>query len=641
MELPEAPPMKEFKPANGNLPILKDYRGDKSNNYWQHWVKRSYDELTPATSWICANKLLDVARDLDYMDQHGLLRRTMEILNTGANIGCEGDGRLPTRKSNSELSAVYGDRVADALQSWIKEGLCFGPLTPEEMPWEEYTVNPITVKLKPNGKARVCINMSAPYRKDSDKPGTPASVNSGIDISNFPATMSSTQTFLNSLMRTGCPSELAKLDWTNAYKHVAVRMQDHPLQVFEFCGRLFGEVMLTFGCSSSAGLYDIPAKLVKELAISASGTDRRLVNQVLDNCAVCGTKGDGTVNRFYQTYRSLAKKIGVSLADESDADKAFPSSGSGKVLGISYDLENWTWHLADDKLNPLLLALDNLRKNDIIENRSAMSINGKLNHYMWLVHGGPWQRGFLLRTQRELKPPGYKVPVSNMAKEQAAWWIVNLQAGREISRIPDPRPMGNMCPILVYTDAAGGNASKIGNGIGGFCPPNNWFYMPWSDLIRSNRPNSEGTKFAHKMCSLEGLAALVGLATIPNRARNQEVHILCDNSAFVAAYRKKHSTCAYAYTVAKAINDVGEGLGCVVKIVKTKRCSSPGANAADALSKADWDRAWDLIPNKDDDPGRIPASILRWASNPTKDMTFGKKILCDMSKYTKVLHLDQ
>ena len=104
MELPEAPPMKEFKPANGNLPILKDYRGDKSNNYWQHWVKRSYDELTPATSWICANKLLDVARDLDYMDQHGLLRRTMEILNTGA------------------------------------------------------------------------------YRKDSDKPGTPASVNSGIDI---------------------------------------------------------------------------------------------------------------------------------------------------------------------------------------------------------------------------------------------------------------------------------------------------------------------------------------------------------------------------------------------------------------------------------------------------------------------------
>ena len=328
--------------------------------------------------------------------------------------------------------------------------------------------------------------------------------------------------------------------------------------------------MLTFGCASSAGIYDDLAKLVRDLAIVDSGVDRRLVNQVLDDVVTVGTEGDGSVDRFYKAYRQICQEIGVSLADESDRDKAFSASHYGKVLGIEYDLRRWVWRIPQDKLTPLLWMLEEVVENTHIENHLAMSLNGKLNHYMWLVHGGPWQRGFLLRTQRELKPPGYKVPVSNMAKEQAAWWIVNLQAGREISRIPDPRPMGNMCPILVYTDAAGGNASKIGNGIGGFCPPNNWFYMPWSDLIRSNRPNSEGTKFAHKMCSLEGLAALVGLATIANRARNQEVHILCDNSAFVAAYRKKHSTCAYAYTVAKAINDVGEGLSCVVKIVKTK-----------------------------------------------------------------------
>ena len=255
------------------------------------------------------------------------------------------------------------------------------------------------------------------------------------------------------------------MDWISAYKHVAVRMEDHCLQVFQFCGRLFGEVMLTFGCSSSAGLYDIPAKLLKELATLASGTDKRLVNQVLDDCVVCGTKGDGSVDRFYQEYRSIAQKIGVSLADESDADKAFPLTSCGKVLGITYNLENWTCHLSDDKLTPLILALDTLRNSDSIENKSAMSINGKFNHYMWLVHGGPWQRGFLLRTQQETKPPSYKVPVSSLAKEQATWWITSLQAGKEISKIPDPRPMGNMCPILVNTDAAGANAAKIRNGI--------------------------------------------------------------------------------------------------------------------------------------------------------------------------------
>ena len=75
--------------------------------------------------------------------------------------------------------------------------------------------------------------------------------------------------------------------------------------------------------------------------------------------------------------------------------------------------------------------------------------------------------------------------------------------------------------------------------------------------------------------------------------------------------------------------------------MKTKRCSIIGADAADALSKADWNRAWKLMPLKDDDPGRVPTTILRWIYNPTRDMTLDNKILSDMSKYTKVLYLDQ
>ena len=94
--------------------------------------------------------------------------------------------------------------------------------------------------------------------------------------------------------------------------------------------------------------------------------------------------------------------------------------------------------------------------------------------------------------------------------------------------------MGSMDPVLVFTDAAGGNAAKIRNGAGGFIPPRDWCYMPWTPLIRENRPNTLGTKFASKMCCLEGLAALIGLVTVPDLVRNREVNILCDNAAFVA-----------------------------------------------------------------------------------------------------------
>ena len=108
--------------------------------------------------------------------------------------------------------------------------------------------------------------------------------------------------------------------------------------MFTFGGKFFGEVCLTFGCTSSAGLFDDLAKLVKEMAQRVSGTKKELVNQVLDDVVAVGSQGDGTVTRFYKAYRKICTDIGISLADESDVDKAFPASRVGKILGISYDL---------------------------------------------------------------------------------------------------------------------------------------------------------------------------------------------------------------------------------------------------------------------------------------------------------------
>ena len=366
-----------------------------------------------------------------------------------------------------------------------------------------------------------------------------------------------------------------------------------------------------------------------------------MINKILDDVICVGSAGDGTVGKFYDTYRQIAEELGVRLADESDKDKAFRSSNEGKVFGISYDLQRWVWWISEDKLLPILSALQEVVGCDRIENGQIMSINGKLNHYMWLVPEGPWQRGFLLRLQDSTKPSGSKMTVGPFAKEQAAWWIVNLRAAAEESKILDPRPMETMCPVYVFSDAAGGDIGKIKNGIGGFIPPSNWMYMNWPSLIKENRENSLGIKFAHKLCSLEGFAALATLATVPNMARNREVIVLCDNAAFVGVFRKKHSKCEYAYTVAKALHDVGVGLGAIVKVKKTKRCYSPSEIAADSLSKGDWDTAWQNMPMKREDPGKIPRAALRWISNPVPDMNLGHKILADMSKYTNVLLRDQ
>ena len=69
------------------------------------------------------------------------------------------------------------------------------------------------------------------------------------------------------------------------------------------------------------------------------------------------------------------------------------------------------------------------------------------------------------------------------------------------------------------------------------------------------------------------------------------------------------------------------------------RCSGQGELAADALSKGEWEAAWAAMPDKNTDPGRIPASLLLWINDPVPDLNLGRKILLDMMAYTKVLVL--
>ena len=70
-------PKKVFKQTNTNIPEVSDYSKALDSDYWDTWVKRTYQQLTPARGWICPNKLWDLARKLQYNDFAGRLERAM------------------------------------------------------------------------------------------------------------------------------------------------------------------------------------------------------------------------------------------------------------------------------------------------------------------------------------------------------------------------------------------------------------------------------------------------------------------------------------------------------------------------------------------------------------------------------------
>ena len=117
-------------------------------------------------------------------------------------------------------------------------GICVGPLKIDELPFEDFSVSPLTTRMKPNGRVRLILDLTYPHTRGIKLGmGIPMSVNSGIDTDLFKTEMSSTTLWLNSLRCGGVGALLSKMDWESAYKHAHVHHLDLKLHVFKFCNR--------------------------------------------------------------------------------------------------------------------------------------------------------------------------------------------------------------------------------------------------------------------------------------------------------------------------------------------------------------------------------------------------------------------
>ena len=130
----------------------------------------------------------------------------------------------------------------------------YGPLKREELPWKDFKVSPMTVRLKPNGRARIIMGLSYPHKIMLGR-GEVCSPNEGM--ANFlefePVTMGSDYRWRCKMYRDlPCGS---------------------PSQVVEFGGRFFIDRCLNFGGGNSSTYYHMPAPMLITMAEIQSGFD--------------------------------------------------------------------------------------------------------------------------------------------------------------------------------------------------------------------------------------------------------------------------------------------------------------------------------------------------------------------------------
>ena len=642
LQLPVAPlpPLKKHKFKYG-FPKLESYAAhDVPSSFWTRWQKlplaRAIEENE---SWISAQALREAALSRGAWPEG--LEKSCRMLECGADIGCVGRGRLPTRARNSDRVLGDGEILCDVLQDWVCKGIAAGPLTLEELQQsfgDEYTVNTLTTRPKPSGALRIIVDMSSPRDRDSVVPGwlwspsLPGAVNTSIDPAQFPARMTSVPAFVRILFSVGRGAVVCKIDWCDAYKHVKVRDEDLKLQVIQFAGRYFVELMLVFGARSSPGLYDDVSNVIRDIAVTESGIVRKRVAKHLDDIlAVGGAKSDDPVHKFFKAYLALAKEVGVRLPPpDEDKTKCQSPSTTVLALGMEFDTVAWEMRCPELKLGRMLHALRKCLAEGKTTAGELVSLVGQLQDKMIMLEAARFNIAEISALVVEGRPEGEEVSLSVAALEQMRWWFINLQVTAWFCPIrhPDALFWPPAWSKEFFSDAAGGTLVNIKVGVGALLPGGPWCYFPWPAWLKAGMPGPEGQPLNAQLQFLELCGVLIGIAAGPDIFMNSAVNCRIDNSAAVFTWRKGYSNRdKLSSVVVKTIHELASHLNARVFITKVARCSSRETVAVDALSKGDFKTFFGASTRSGPEPLRIPSTLVRWLSAPRVDYMLGTRIV--------------
>ena len=413
-----------------------------------------------------------------------------------------------------------------------------------------------------------------------------------------------------------------------AYKQLRAEHSCVREQFFKWCGMWFAELCLVFGGASSVGLYDRLAKVFLYTATVLSKMPRDQVEQIIDDVVAAGTEKQ--VVQFYEKYREVAEDCGVQLAPEDDPKKAFSAAQEGEVFGIEYCTRSFTWWLRDDKLGVIVDMLRQVEELKPVTLGFAKSLAGKLVHYRLMVPMGKYHLGQIIRMSisKGEERLDKEVEVTEWALAEVSYWSVMLPFCGRRTLLPDPDFQLPPWTLTADTDAAGGSMRSWGYGTGCVLGEHWWCYLPWGEAINSGALYRDGGRLDCKMSAWELLGPLLVLTAGRELVENRSLVIKVDNAGSVAIYKKGWCTsCMLCTTLALAISEVAAAINCRLEIVKVMRCSTVGAEAADAISKADFIKLRRLKPKSSLHPAPVPQVLKDWVLDPVEDRSLGAQLL--------------
>ena len=531
---------------------------------------------------------------------------------------------LPIKTRNAASTSCYGQHLTDTIASWVKKGFVAGPF--DTPPIQGFRVNPLGIVVR-NGKARPILNMSGPIG---------ASFNDNVEEEKMERLHMGTAKEFSFLLRdSGVGAKFSKFDIQDAYKLIPARVEDYRLQGFQWLGKYFVELMLSFGGKPSPTNFDNLGKTKDLLVCLETNTPRFRVPRALDDSPCVASMNSGLVERFSEEMRRLCKELNIPLADNCpNSEKAFELVERGVVLGIGFDSTNMSWFLPKLKADKIIRRCLEAEKASHVDLKQVQKLMGSVND---LAQMSPLLKPHKRSGNSLLTRFGGNDRILLHVPEDLRKDLRVIAKVAETARVGLPIAEGLSKPgleaLTFYSDAAGASFSLVrgqrhyhdNSGKGVSCIGGDdldsiwgWSRLSWPEGLLTERKDEKGSWFGSKSATLEAVGLLIPLIVFPETVAGKQLIFKVDNTAVMwgwqSGYVKNDKS---ASEVLKAVRYLGGFLGASIFIQHVGRMSDDMASLADELSRRERSKNWRFSEALEKAEYRpTEGYLMEWLGNP-------------------------
>jgi len=380
---------------------------------------------------------------------------------------------------------------------------------------------------------------------------------------------------------------MAKLDLSDAYRHILVRRADWPLLGFtwpifiqgELHTGYFMDMYLPFGARSSPALF---LRFADALAFVMKDRGCDTVWHYLDDFFTCGPTSPNP---------RCAENLDVMLRTCTDLNftvnpkKTTQPTTCLTLLGIELDSVQGLSRIDDERLREILDLVRQWATRSRCTKRQLQSLLGKLNFVCNVCRPGRTFLSRMIALLSKARHPRHHLRLTKAFKMDLKWWSTFLPEWNGKSFFLD-QYWSNNTVLDLFTDASGQAF--------GACYQTAWLY----DTFKT-----QGIPSRRSITFKELFAIIAALTAWGPKLTRKRIRFHCDNQAVVAILNKGSSKCPHVMTLARYAFYICARHSIEIAAVHIPGCSN---NRADALSRLQIHRFKQLTPQATTLPTTTP-----------------------------------